>query len=425
MSTPENNTKPEANGEQKAPESKVPEWLKVELFEDVLKQTVPGYKKVRDFKAKSALPPGENYATIMLRVEIEVELEDEKVKSISYMLKLAHDNEMFREFMKRHNIFDVERGMYLDVVPELENMYREAGIDVKFGAQCYKLPIDRNHVLLEDLCIRGFKNTNRLEGLDMEHTKCVLKKLAQWHAASATRVENKGRYDDIFTYGFFKEEQKEMMKNMNDMMGKTILKGVKLLSGNENYIESVEKLIPNITDELQKSAKIDPNEFNVLNHGDCWSNNVMFQYDAFGKIKETFLVDYQIAKYGTPAQDLFYFLISSTKLEIKLKQFEYLVKYYHDELIEHLQLLKYPKKLPTLKDIHSALYKHGIWGYSTVTGVMAAVLVDPTENASMENFISDSAEGTDFKMLMYTNQRYRKHAEAILPWLHNRGALEC
>lgn len=193
-----------------------------------------------------------------------------------------------------------------------------------------------------------------------------------------------------------------------------------------------------------KLGKVDHNEFNVLNHGDCWSNNIMFQYDSFGKINETYLVDFQMPKYGTPAQDLFYFLVSSAKLEIKIKEFDYFIKFYHDNLTENLRLLKYPKKLPSLKDIHIMLYKYGLWGkfqcwccviqqynplgfiagFTTATGVMAAVLLDPTENASLDNFMGDDDAGNEFKMLMYTNPRYRKHMECILPWLHNRGALD-
>lgn len=173
---------------------------------------------------------------------------------------------------------------------------------------------------------------------------------------------------------------------------------------------------------MYRASKCNPNEFNVLNHGDCWSNNVMFQYDAFGKIKETYLIDYQLPKYGTPAQDLYYFLLSSTRYELKLSKFDYFIKYYHDHLCENLKLLNYPKKMPTLRDLHIMLYKYGIWGFSTAMGVMGVVLMDPTESANLENFLSESDEGDSFKRQMYTNARYRKHIEAILPWLQNRGA---
>lgn len=99
-----------------------------------------------------------------------------------------------------------------------------------------------------------------------------------------------------------------------------------------------------------------------MNHGDFWANNIMFQYDAFGKIKETYLVDYQIPKYGSPAQDLYYFLLSSAKFELKLKEFDFFIKIYYDNLVEHLRLLKYPKNIPKLNDIHAMLYKYGLWG---------------------------------------------------------------
>jgi len=85
----------------------------------------------------------------------------------------------------------------------------------------------------------------------------------------------------------------------------------------------------------------------------------MFQYDAFGKIKEVYLVDYQLPKYGTVAQDLLYFLLSSTKLEDKLAKFDYYIKIYHDNLVEHLKILKYSKPIPSLRDIHLALFKYG------------------------------------------------------------------
>jgi len=55
--------------------SKIPDWVNADLFEDVLKSTVEGYSKVRNFKAESGSAAGDNYATIMLRVSIEVELQ--------------------------------------------------------------------------------------------------------------------------------------------------------------------------------------------------------------------------------------------------------------------------------------------------------------------------------------------------------------
>nr|AAZ78606.1 CHKov1 [Drosophila melanogaster]AAZ78612.1 CHKov1 [Drosophila melanogaster]AAZ78630.1 CHKov1 [Drosophila melanogaster] len=404
---------------------KIPDWVTAQLFEDVLKSNVDGYSKVRNFKAEMGSAAGDNYATIMLRVNIEVELQDGTTKEVSYMVKLPHQMEIYKEMMKHTNIFEIERTMYNLVVPEMEALYKAAGVEVTFGAKSYELKnAQTEYIALEDLCIKGFKNANRLEGLDQAHTERVLRKLAQWHAATAVRVATKGQYPEIVLNGFFKEENRPMMNDMMNGMGQVFVKCCSTYEGNETYIEKVKALKDVMIDELFKMCVVDPTEFNVLNHGDSWSNNIMFQYEESGKIKEVYMVDFQVSKYGTVAQDLYYFLISSTKLEDKLSKFDYYVKVYHDNLLEHLKILKYSKPLPSLRDIHKSLYKYGTFAYSVATGVMAAVLVDPTESASFENFVGDSAEGADFQMKMYNNPRYRKHMQAILPWLLNRGALD-
>lgn len=53
----------------------IPKWIKANLFEDVLKKTVKGFKNIKKFEVKPAAGAGENYATVMLRIEIESELD--------------------------------------------------------------------------------------------------------------------------------------------------------------------------------------------------------------------------------------------------------------------------------------------------------------------------------------------------------------
>ena len=88
----------------------------------------------------------------------------------------------------------------------------------------------------------------------------------------------------------------------------------------------------------------------------------MFQHDREGHIKNTYFVDFQLTKYGSPAHDLYYFLLSSTKLELKLDHFDYFVRYYHENLKASLELLKYPKEIPSLKELHVELLSDGACG---------------------------------------------------------------
>ncbi|XP_065354515.1 uncharacterized protein LOC135948986 [Calliphora vicina] len=399
----------------------IPTWIKASLFEPVFKEIFCNFQEINDFKAKPALSAGENYATVMLRLEAEIEMTDGSCESITLMLKTAHDSEAIKEVVKNNNVFNVETIMYQEVVPELEQLYKKAGVDINFAPKFYEIDTEYPHLLLEDLKPKGYTNINRLEGLDIQHTQAVLTVLAQWHAASAVQIATKENYKPILFETYFKEENREMMSKIFDSLTAAFLKSAKNYEGHELYYERLCQHKDVILDEMFEANKQDENEFNVLNHGDCWSNNVMFKHDELGNIVGTFLVDYQIPHIGPPAQDLYYLLLSSTRYELKIEKFDYFIKYYHDRLIENLILLKYPKKLPTLKELHIMLHKYNAWAYNASTGIMAAVLLDPSDNAKLDNYFSYSDEAAQFKMQLYSNPRYRKHMEMVLPWLYYRG----
>ncbi|XP_011213899.2 uncharacterized protein LOC105233494 [Bactrocera dorsalis] len=404
-------------------EGQIPEWLTAELFADLLKKNVPNFKSIKNFTAEVWEAAGENYVSILASVNLDAELEDGKVQNFPYVIKVPVD--AVQELMANyHNIIDTENAMYKDVIPEMEQMYRDAGVDVTFGTKHYdlKTPSKFGVVLMEDLRPYGFKNVNRLEGFDMEHTKAALKKLAQWHAASAVRVETKGQYPKVVTEGIFNEGMLTMLEMMIELTAPLYMECARTYEGHEEYYDSLQRCHRYYADELRPLMNIDPNEFNVLNHGDFWVNNIMFQYDDAGKLKETYFVDLQLTRYGSPMIDLYFLLLSSTSLDLKLKHFDYFIKYYHDNLIEYLKLLKYPKKLPTLKEIHIAMLKYGPFAVNFVVCHLPLVLLEAKGGANLTNLMDMTEKGMAIKRVMYTNSRYRQHIEALFPWLYHRGA---
>ncbi|XP_068158049.1 uncharacterized protein [Drosophila tropicalis] len=321
------------------------------------------------------------------------------------------------------------RDPFLDCLPVYNLDPQEeiliAGLEVEFGAKCYKLDIKEDHIVLEDLKAKGFRPTDRLAGLNKEHTLGVLKKLAQWHAASATRVAIKGPYPEHLNKGLFTEEGKALLKGLSEGAIKYILKSYETIEGHEVYYDAVKNMEEHIMKHIWQVGQVDPNEFNVLNHNDCWLSNIMFQYDDQNQLLDTYLVDYQLCKYGNVALDLLYFLVSSPRVEIKIKEFDYFIKFYHDQLIEHLQLLKYPKVLPTLVEIHTQLLKYGVWGFNVTLGVMAGANLEDAAGADFDNLLAETPEGEKFRTQLYAGKQYKEHVKIVLPWLLNRGALHC
>ncbi|XP_005180136.2 uncharacterized protein LOC101888938 [Musca domestica] len=405
--------------------SNVPKWLEAQLFENILKENVPNYKAIKEFKAYAAVPAGENFSTVITRVEIHIELQDGSTIPKFFIVKTQHESALYKELTEGiEDCFTTEHIVYQQLMPAFEKLYRDAGKEIKFAAKYHKLPTDKSHMLLEDLCPLNFRNASRLDCFDMEHTKQVLKKMAEWHAVSAVHRENIGKYDEVFTVGTYNERLRKGITVFFESMTKYMQRCMHVYENSEDYREKIEKLLPRIIDELWKATKVDDGDFNVLNHCDCWASNIMFQYGANGELLDNYFVDIGNPKYGSPAQDLIYFILSSAQTDFKIKQFDNLIRYYHEHLVENLELLKYPKAKPSLKDLHVALHKYNIWGFATTVGVLAIALMDSTELSTFDNFLGDSDDGDKFKLLMFTNKRYIEHVNVIMPWLLNRGALD-
>lgn len=195
----------------------IPTWIKQEYFENIIADEIGKYSRITKFQPESGSAPGDNYASIMVRILIEVELEDGSLKELPLMMKTTHSTSSAAgQMVNDMGIFDKESEVYDKVIPAFEKLYSDHGKKVVFGPKSYKLSKDPGveTVVLEDLRPRKFKNANRVEGLDLDHTKSVLKMLAEYHAASAVHYETVGPFEEKFNIGLFDPAKKEMLTTM-------------------------------------------------------------------------------------------------------------------------------------------------------------------------------------------------------------------
>uniref|UniRef100_A0A6P4F4T0 Uncharacterized protein LOC108045506 n=1 Tax=Drosophila rhopaloa TaxID=1041015 RepID=A0A6P4F4T0_DRORH len=409
-----------------------PKWLNETQFEELLAANIADFSKIVSFRVKPAMAPGENYATQMLRISIDVELTDKSAKQVSFMMKVAHDTPQMNEMLAMANFFTSENAAYIDILPKMNELYKAKGLDITFAPQAFKLdstkePKLANTVLMNDLGQNGFKNFNRLECLNFEQAKFALMKLAQFHAAGAMMVQVHGPYPDVFLYGMMGNNMDAIRAFLEGMLGSfrtSFLANLKNFKNGEEYRETLEKVLAGLTAEFIKIGDIDPSEFNVLNHGDCWMNNLLFKVDSKGDVVDMTFVDFQNPKYGTPAMDLLYFIMTSVHIDYKLDCFDFFIRHYHEQLTKHLDILGFTGRQPSLKELHIKLINCGAWALFPTIAVLPVVLLDPTQSATFENFLGDTEAGVNFKNTLYANKRYQGYVERILPWLKNRGFLE-
>lgn len=173
-----------------------------------------------------------------------------------------------------------------------------------------------------------------------------------------------------------------------------------------------------------ESAKASPNGFNVLCHGDLWTNNFMYSHDNKNTIEELLLVDFQICQWTSPAIDLLFLLVESPQLELKIKEFDSFVHHYHTHLVENLKKLNYTKKPPTLVGLHIDILERAAISVCLTTGHMAVILLDPNSESNIDNMMKDDETGMNLKKSMYTNPRFVAHMEEILPFFEKKGILD-
>lgn len=179
-----------------------------------------------------------------------------------------------------------------------------------------------------------------------------------------------------------------------------------------------------IVKELIRSMTPLENGFNVMCHGDVWSNNVMFSYHCDGSINGCQFVDFQQSVYTSPAIDLLYFISTSAQLDEKLKNFEYYIAYYHESLVSSLKLLNYKKTAPTLKELQMDVLDRQFFGLMACLTALPNSLVDGFEESSNESLLCPNEAGKNYKRKLYNNTKYATHMKVMFEYFNNRGVMD-
>lgn len=181
--------------------------------------------------------------------------------------------------------------------------------------------------------------------------------------------------------------------------------------------------MPYYFEEMCRLAKPDPSEFNVLCHGDAWTNNCMFSNDNKKNPTDILFLDYQISHWTSPAYDLYYTFTTSVKADVKETEFDNLISIYHDELVSSLTNLKYTGKIPSLRQLHIDLLKRGFLPTVLVIS-LAVIALESKDDSIMKNLLGQDEEGINFKKSMYQSKNYYKQLEALYLFLESRGLLD-
>ncbi|KAH8267603.1 hypothetical protein KR018_000655 [Drosophila ironensis] len=421
----------------------IPKWLKKAKFESLLAKDEPAFDRIIKYTPVAAVPPGGNFASVMIRVYLNLELKGENILGFhklyitytfcqsdgsqtkkSYIVKTTLDAEKGGKQVNEFRYFHKEQQMYSTYLPAFEKLYREAGHPMQLMPKCLEIgEIEGNlYFIFEDLAPQGYVSADRYKGIDMEHMRLSLRKLAQLHAASAVYKDRVGSFSVDFQHGFAKKDNIPHSLRGFDAKSPEYIAAMKTWGLEEAYLKNF-PTIEQYSKVCLESLNVDPQDFNVLTHGDFSSNNILYKYDESGALQNAFILDFQLCKWGSPAQDLLFLITISPSKELRVKEFDNFVRIYYEYLIEYLAILQYAKPLPRLRDLQAALSKKNntLYAFFPVMNHLPSLLIPSTRESNLHTVMSKDEVGKRLRTRMYTNPDYLEVIRELYPLYCNRG----
>ncbi|XP_001359682.3 uncharacterized protein [Drosophila pseudoobscura] len=377
-----------------------PAWLDQQELQSLLKQEMADFRSIQSIRGKWE----QNLVRPTYSVQLQIECAGSKKRCLSFLVKSPHMSPSGRRFPIEGD-FSMELQMYENILPALEGLYKAEGQDIRFSVPFLRTRKTRC-LLLDYAQPRGYSVANTPKGLERPAMEAVLSKLAAYHAATVRYIQTGS------------DKKRELPKLVAGAAGE--LKSLLQLRFHESlrthnareYEDKVKAFQRYVGGTIDHSDT--RNSFNVILVGSCLPNNILNSTDAFGHVKDSLFIDFQAAKYGPAAYDLFSLLLTAPASPKSL-HFDGYLKFYHDQLIANLGLLKYRGRQPTLTDLQLDLLKYGHWAFEVATEILPLVL---------SPFGSGDEHVDDDIVELFRNPVYSEQIRELLPWLEDRGYFE-
>jgi Ecdysteroid kinase-like family len=266
-------------------DGEVPAYFDAAFFEKVLRKSTDSRDVVvRGVNLRIATAPGDNYTSEIYRARIEFTMDGES-RHLSLIIKNMPNIEMLDNLQ----VYEREVEMYCHTLPALSKLLDNE----MFNAKCWHAGTDPcKMMILQDLKDLDYALANRKIGLDLAHSRLVLQKIGQFHAASIVLAERQPESMELYKFGILNPERENRFYEhfFNESL-KSLAKVVAQWPGYDTIAMKLEAMEPNFMKRIYEHVKTEDDTIHVLNHGDLWTNNIMFQYEG-AEPKEAIFVSY-------------------------------------------------------------------------------------------------------------------------------------
>ncbi|XP_013149178.1 PREDICTED: uncharacterized protein LOC106111590 [Papilio polytes] len=182
----------------------------------------------------------------------------------------------------------------------------------------------------------NFTMLDKTKTLNNETVKLVIKDVANFHAMSYVLRNKEPKTLDKLLESLVNPMFDPKNIAQSQIFFQQIARDVIEICHSSKYRNVISDIMQNIITPWKKLISSDNgSKYSVIQHGDLWTNNIMFQVQNNQPTKCIFL-DYQMSRESLPVSDIHYFIFNCTDYETRSKHYHEWMDYYHSELDRHL-----------------------------------------------------------------------------------------
>lgn len=416
-------------GSTNVEELDIPHWLNREFLATILSEEEKKNISVTCMDVKAAVSKGDNYLSTIYRIMVECDESNggNGINKYFLVLKTLPKGELLQKLVSDSQSFEKELRMYSSTLPA---MYYATKAKLRPLSARYMPTNMDNVIVLEDLQQLGYKMANRHTGLDLEHCEMTVRALARFHAVSVALYKSDPACMDMYSESLYRdtEEGRERIDAHLTYSLQNLASRVEKWPGYEPCADKIRKMIPTAVDQMIKFLQPKKDSLNVLNHADCWVNNIMFHYSQeTGKVDDIRFVDFQLARFSSPVLDLQYFLCTSTSDEVRFRQRDHLLSEYHAEFRDTLEVLDLDPDQYTLEQLKEEFEETEGFGLLVVCTMLWAMLARTCDVPDFSQLTEEDWKPSETTWQQFdkalSGSRYREVMQTFLRHYENKGIL--
>lgn len=237
--------------------------------------------------SKAGSNDGDNFMGTLTAFTITGTKQCDKQQNLYLICKIPPLNRVRRDVFKMNLQFGSELYAYSKILPAFVRFQQAAGLSKvdsflsfpKMYVSEYNAENDTHILILEDLRPNGFEMWQKEQIMAIDHEQLIMHELGKFHGISfAMKDQRPIEFQELIDKTTDNFLEVSIRGKFQSFFAKSLEKSVNVIKNSEHKkrVREFQKNFIDAMEELMNEPFI--TEFGVINHGDCWNNNFLFQY---------------------------------------------------------------------------------------------------------------------------------------------------